>query len=66
MKVKLEFPKNSKALDYKEKIQSYLGEVLAIEELKKNEQVKKIFRLNYFYQQIKKEEDLYEVVNVPE
>ncbi len=65
-KLGLELPKDPKADGVREKIQDYVMKILAAKELREEEEVKRIFKLGQFYEQVQKEEKMYEAINVPE
>ena len=64
--VGLELPNDLKADGHRDKVQEYIGKLLATKGLREEEEVKRIFKLKQFYEQAEKEEKLYEAINVPE
>jgi hypothetical protein len=60
-----ELPVQPKQADHKEKLQQYVTKLLEDKTLRNDEDVKKAFRLNLFYDLAKKEEGEYEGYIVP-
>ena len=65
-KLGLEFPKNPKSEGHTMIMQDYLTKILGINELILEPEIKGLFKLNFFYDEVKKQEDMYEAVAVPE
>ncbi len=65
-RMEMELPKDVTEDGHREKVQNYISSILADKELRNEEEVRRIFKLKQFYEQVEKDEKMYEAVNVPE
>jgi len=63
---KIDIPKDTKSEEHMKTIQDYLNKILNIENLKDDTEIRRAFKLDYFFEGIKKQEEEFEAVQVPE
>ena len=63
---KINIPKDTKNEEHMKRIQDCLNKILNIKNLRGDTEIKRVFKLGYFFEGIKKEEEDFEAVQVPE